>query len=576
LPHKAWLMADAILRTLYRINISKKHLLEWETAAATEHRLVAKRWAIAKQLAICCIVAIAIGCILNPSARLIALPWIALWLIAPVAGHMISTPKNRKRAVPTENDIEFLRMIGASTWGYFEQYVTAESNWLPPDNVQEYPKEKIAFRISPTNEGLFLVSGLVANKFGWNGLQSLVTLWEKNLATWFALEQLNGHHYNWYETRERKALNPRYVSTVDSGNLMACYLTLGVGIEDLIKQPIVSQRHARGAASSLRWLREIAQRHQKGSVRDLPGTTVRTDVLDLLQCIDAWTEPLSEFDDSLKGVDAFRSLLRNASQALKDWASNASLTSNPESPVVPCASIVAARFDALCSDIDELMPWLSLMLENNPSQYSPLLRPSISLLEASMASSLVSLQEGISETKSGTGFQPVGVPSQAGSLCHEALVKAIQQGSRVAERLVQRFQEVQRRCEEAAHEMNFRFLYNARRKLFSIGYNVEGNHLDRSHYDLLCSECRLASYLAIAKGDVETEHWFRLGRQATQIHGRYTRIMGRHHVRVSHAAVVSEVVPWLIDHHQLSHRHLAPGGIRQTETCTVGDQRIGI
>ncbi len=116
--------------------------------------------------------------------------------------------------------------------------------------------------------------------------------------------------------------------------------------------------------------------------------------------------------------------------------------------------------------------------------------------------------------------------------------RKLNKGAESAENLWRRLCRIATLCEVSSEKMNFQFLYNPRRKLFSIGFNVDGGKLDRGHYDLLCSECRIASYLAIAKGDVETEHWFRLGRQAADIEGKYTLMSWADDVRIPHAPAI--------------------------------------
>ena len=134
----------------------------------------------------------------------------------------------------------------ARTWFYFEEFVNPQSNWIPPDNVQEYPVRKVAFRVSPTNEGLFLASALVARDFGFIALTDLISLWEKNLRSWEQLEGLHGHPFNWYDAQTLEPLRPRYVSTVDSGNLAVCFLTVRTGADELANRPLLGHSQWQG------------------------------------------------------------------------------------------------------------------------------------------------------------------------------------------------------------------------------------------------------------------------------------------------------------------------------------------
>jgi len=515
LPHKALMMADAIVRTIFRLVVSKCNLLEWETASATESRLSQKKWAIVRQLSVCSIFAVILFLALNEPSKLAALPWLVLWTTAPLVGQLISLPKKLRRTQTSNPDSQFLLKVMSSTWGFFERFVGVDSHWLPPDNVQEYPREKIANRISPTNEGLFLVSGMAAHQFGFTSTTKLLEYWESNLDSWLSLEQMNGHHFNWYETSTPRVLTPRYVSTVDSGNLLACYLTLSSGIESLVKTPMLSRSHVDGALATIAWLRDIAAKSQ-GVMKKTPIVNSQHDWQR------AFEEKLSEieltfrvYSDSLYGMACFCRDLKIASDNLENWLA--------ESDGVPqvdnfqtIVQIVADRFKSLSSDVRSILPWLDKFVScvdldqpfpNSLLHLSQLVTPQISLLEAAKLRNMLDLPSGRQFTDDDESINTT----------RDAVVR----GSEFAEDLIERLYGVRLRCDEAAQEMDFKLLYNPRRKLFSIGLNADTGQLDRGHYDLLCSECRLSSFLAIAKGDVETEHWFRLGRQATSIDGRY-------------------------------------------------------
>ena len=175
---------------------------------------------------------------LPSEARWWALPIAAMWTIAPLVAHSISRPIRVKQEEITPSQRHWLRQLGRTTWLFFEESVTSEHHWLPPDNVQEYPQLRIAPRVSPTNEGLYVVAALAARDLGYLSLHNVVELWERNLKTFESLERLHGHFYNWYSTVSLTPLLPRYISTVDSGNLAVALVTLQQGIEDLRKAPV--------------------------------------------------------------------------------------------------------------------------------------------------------------------------------------------------------------------------------------------------------------------------------------------------------------------------------------------------
>lgn len=328
LPHRAQMFTDATVRALVRMLVTRRQLLEWETAAAAEHRLSSRNWAIFIEMWFPPVFAIAMAAVatlggLKQAALLPATPLLILWLVSPLMAHWISQPIQRKDTSLSADQRQWLWEVARKTWAYFHTYVSEADHYLPPDNVQDTAEIKVAHRISPTNEGLFLVSALAAHDLGLIKLQQLADLVTSNLDTWESLPQHRGHHFNWYDTQTLQPLTPRYISTVDSGNLLACLLTVQQGFRDLAAR-------------------------QRGSLRD-------------------------------------------------------------------------------------------------------------------------------------------------------------------------QLNRISKRCARMAQAMEFRFLFNSDRKLFHIGMNFETQVLDAAHYDLLASEARLASYVAIAKGNVDHHHWFQLGRRMTKV-----------------------------------------------------------
>ena len=523
LPHKAWLMTDAVFRTLFRLNVSNRNLLEWETSAATDSRLKQDHRASNRQLLICTAIGIAVFYGFPLAVRWAAWPWICLWLIAPILGQLISRRSAKKQLSRDGHDVRYLSMVASATWAYFEKFVNQEGNWLPPDNFQEYPRDKTAFRISPTNEGVFLVSGLAAQRMGLAGVQSLVESWERNLESWLGLEQLHGHHFNWYETRALTALTPRYVSTVDSGNLMASYLTFSRGIDDLILQPLVSVRQVDGMISSLDWLEIVVAEAIRVLDRRSPNSSkwkIRLDELN--ERIASQRASVSRTVNTFHEISGFQLALQDAAIQLHQWLDDPPTAGNWESAqrVVESVTIVQHRFEQIANDIAACMPWLSIMAEAEQGSATPtvgswfaelntIFTPGICLREMAVLSTTVGRM--VCRPTTGTDYAT-----------RIKFLSLVEQSTTIIRSLLNRLKNLQVKCEAAAHQIDFAFLYRTRRKLFSIGYNIETSSLDRGHYDLLCSECRLASFLAIAKGDVPTEHWFHLGRQATEIHHRFT------------------------------------------------------
>jgi cyclic beta-1,2-glucan synthetase len=233
IANQAWLLLDAILRTLWRLLVSRRHLLEWETAAATENRLgsglmmfVATMWPA------CLIAAAGAGLVwlVAPEDLLVLGPVFAAWMLSPLVAWGVSAPRRLAETPLAPEQVRELRRIMRKTWDFFETFVGAEDNWLPPDNYQEVPRDIVAHRTSPTNMGLYLLATLAAHDFGYIGTEDMIARLKHSLDTFDRLERHRGHFINWYETNTLVTLHPAYVSTVDSGNLLACLITLANGL----------------------------------------------------------------------------------------------------------------------------------------------------------------------------------------------------------------------------------------------------------------------------------------------------------------------------------------------------------
>lgn len=514
LPHRAWSMIDAIACTMIRMLITRRHLLEWETAAAVEWRVSNSRWSLPLQMRFVPALAIAALVLLPWPAKLAALPFAILWLIAPAIVYFISQPIKVERSKCNATQVAWLREITSQTWAFFEAYVGPRDHWLPVDNVQEEPQEKIAHRLSPTNEGLYLLSALIARDFGYLGLNGLATTWESNLGSLQRLEMLHGHFYNWYDTETLQPLHPRYVSTVDSGNLAACLLTMHAGAQELLREPVLRPELIGGLTDSLDLLKQACERVSEDdpkAIRNLAkGLCVAADEF-LLSIPPQTTDPAS-WQSLLLQVEQFITLLPADFKADEIPDQSRGLYQK--------LRVVRGRLQGLSDDVRTLLPWLPVIAEHSIGATAATWSELAALLsEAQSLQHLTALEE--------TTAQAIDRLRASNDVAaHQQQVKAIsvaiQSGSQAAKALIGRFDELALVAESLALGMDFRFLFNPQRRLFAIGYNVEEGRPDRSHYDMLCSEARLASFLAIAKGDVEAAHWFRLGRHATISAGKFT------------------------------------------------------
>lgn len=443
LGHQAWLMSDAIGRTLMRLFVTHRHLLEWVPAAqaAIGHRLDLLGYyrVMASGLALGGL-ALGISLLTGHGTWPLAVPLSTLWIASPAIARWISRPPEMVKMMSASvADGEALRITARRTWRFFETFVTAADNMLPPDNFQEDPAPALAHRTSPTNLGLYLLSVVAARDFAWLGTVEAVERLELTLATMAKLGRFRGHFYNWYDTRDLRPLDPPYISTVDSGNLAGHLITLANACREWTTlAPMAAQRLA-GIADALNLAREAADQLRDGR-RTLTVT---------------W----HQLDDSLAALAAS---VRRARPDLQGIAARlADLGAQAEIMVDIASAFASERGDDTGAD---MLFWMTAA------------RRSI-----------------------------------------ESHLQDLRQSSESATVVAARLASLEATARSMALEMGYGFLLDPVRKLLSIGYRVTEGTLDPSCYDLLASEARLASFIAIAKGDAPARHWFHLGRVVTPI-----------------------------------------------------------
>ena len=431
LPDHAWRMGDAIIRTLARLLWSRRHLLEWTTAAQSKHspRLAIAGFYVGMAPGTVFALLMSMGALaLSPSAWPLVLPFMLLWLAAPAIAWWASQPPSTGlRIAVSERDAAELRLIARRTWRFFETFVTPESNMLPPDNFQEDPKPVVAHRTSPTNIGLYLIATAAARDFGWAGITETVERLEATFETMHKLARHKGHFFNWYATQDLRVLDPAYISSVDSGNLAGHLIVLANACEEWADDGRPSKAR-RGMTDNIRLAR-----------RALGSTSAARDIRRVkLSLI------LDDIEAQLKGSQTLEAL----SPILTRLADKAA----------------ASARDMIPADIGDnardIVFWI------------------------------------------------------------EAFRKSVAEHARDRtsdHALKDRLRALAADAREMALAMDFAFLFDPERKLLSIGYSLADDNLDPSCYDLLASEARLASLFAIAKGDIETRHWFHLGRPATPL-----------------------------------------------------------
>jgi cyclic beta-1,2-glucan synthetase len=512
---QALLSIDGIARTLYRVLISRRNLLEWTTMsqAARSHRRgglrISRRFALSAWLAALLLLAIAL--LARPTLPFAA-PVLLLWLTAPACVRFLG--RLQKELPPdahiSDDQRRRLRLLARKTWRFFDVFVTAQDHWLPPDNYQEDPRGVVAHRTSPTNIGLYLMAVVSARDLGFITVREALARLENTLSTLSRLERRSGHILNWYETTTLRPLEPQYVSTVDSGNLAAYLWTLREACSDLGRAPLFDIQTLEAARDALKLaaaaLTPERTRHEKRS-----PLSVELAGLDRL---------LAEAAPELERGAAFGVAALNrcesalASIALGDQAARLSSEARYWLDQA-CAVVAHARSQAA-----DLAPVLAL-LQSPPAAaqegasgaaYNQLLARLTAArapFELSAAAALC-----LEELPAVEAVCPASMAGFLKELAAQLLVT-----ERACEALCERAAKVGQHAVDLADSMDFRFLYDPQRSLFSIGYNVSGARLDGSHYDLLASEARLASLIAISKGDAPLEHWWKLARPRTATSG---------------------------------------------------------
>ena len=502
LAHQAVIHLDAIGRVFYRKLISHSKLLEWSTAAQAERENSLKRHPIWQSFWPTEFGLIAVG-ILGmtslPRYELVAFSFILIWMSYPMAARWLSRSLIKKGRHLSHDERLLLRQIARRTWHYFEKFVGPDDNWLPPDNHQIFPVPVTAHRTSPTNIGLYMLSLMTARDFGYLSTAKFIRRLKLTLATMEKLELHEGHYLNWYDTHSLVALSPKYVSTVDSGNLAGYLIAVREACLEVGSSFVVDSKVIQGLEDSVRVIEaELAAVENKRSDLNPRLETIKAAVMGPTP--DKFSSWMQLFSSIQEEFEAFRKELEQSNDVsilvdgclhqlaevkkdigiLAPWlasefAQAAELISKDEE--------MANRWNQIINALDSNTSFADL-IENYRAAIIQLNKPKGSFNNSSSIGVLLSKFSGLLEA----------------SIAHvQSLLNEAQTAAQFMDRKFR--------------EMNFEFLLEKDREVFTIGYNVSEGKFDTGLYDLLGSESRLASFIAIAKGDIKQEHWFRLGRQ---------------------------------------------------------------
>ncbi|WP_370551242.1 GH36-type glycosyl hydrolase domain-containing protein [Glaciimonas sp. PAMC28666] len=515
LPYEACYNIDAILRTLWRMLISHRRMLEWNPSSeisrhGTNDVLSSFRamW-MAPMLA----VAILIGIIeTDPQALLTAVPLLILWIIGPAIAWRISLPQQPTKSQLTREQYRFLRNLTRKTWAFFETYVGPEDNWLPPDNVQEQPVAVVAHRTSPTNIGMALLANLAAHDFGYILMAQLLERTDNTMRTLLSLERYRGHFYNWYDTQYLKPLQPMYVSTVDSGNLAGHLLTLQAGLNALDEQPIIGNQWLLGLWDTLSILGEAID-----ATDDTMDKAAQERLAFHAELANACTSPPISLD-----------ALQRVIERLTDGALTieSTLHATQSSEVGWWMRALVHHCREASATLAWLTPWMTLphhshwMTELPHLNNIPTLRDLLSLeirlqQDEHRVNATITID---SDDKAMTANFSSRINSEEAATQLANIHASVAVAAERATRYIKTIARLTLELREMA-QMEYEFLYDRASHLLAIGYNVSERRRDASYYDLLASEARLCSFVAIAQGQLPQENWFSLGRQLTTAGG---------------------------------------------------------
>lgn len=480
LPYDAYVNVVAIAKTLARVLVTHRNLLEWKPSGQLKSKARRSLAESARAMWFAPALSLAALVILlrsGGSGLTFAIPVLLAWALSPLVAWSVGRPTAKKKDALSIRQISFLRGISRKTWSFFETFVGDADNWLPPDNYQEVPVAKTAHRTSPTNMGLSLLSNLTARDFGYITTGRMLDRTARAIGTMETLEKYRGHYYNWYDTVSLSPLLPLYVSTVDSGNLSASLMTLNAALREIAGEPIAGKRLWEGLQDTLLVLEEKLN----GSIPECFVHFRET----LQSALDGRAPLLRDTCDTLRRLSMLSSSLAThatdqGDQQARWWA-----------------RALEAQCEEAAGEIRFLVPWMDIgttgdglpIFADPASDVSP--------------DGLTAIHDGM--IRQCAADRP--------SLADMVVLAQKRAGGRQAD-----IEALIASAGKSA-ETDFSFLFNKKRRLFSIGYTVDTRRLDSGFYDLLASEARLTSFVAIAQGQVPQENWFSLGRSLTDSGG---------------------------------------------------------
>lgn len=501
--HQALMTLDAIFRTLIRLAVTHKKLLEWETAAQAELK-TKKRTPVEVCLDLTPWLAVALGAAVvyfRPRSLPAAILLLIAWACSKPIAEWVNRGAPTTRTSLSSRDKDLLRQSALCAWRFFKEWSHAGINFLIPDNFQESPRFA-AHVISPTNLGFLLAARLAAFDFGYLTVSEFARLTAETLDTVQRMPKFRGHFFNWTHIETLKALEPLFISTVDSGNLAACLWTLKQGCLDALDQPVWRNVLRRGLGEHVALLKSMARSES------LPRNVIEAiDDLDqrLAALGDEPTDWMARSPELKKQAAEIEGLLAQTEETPK------------QSEMLWWAKELNLRLARMGETAETFMPWLL------PQYRELFLHPNtlpLSVTKSLPLRALTGLMNEIRQRLESLSENPsVDFKTQ---LEARAFLRILDSSFKAAADLIDSLRRLSGFCDALVDGMDFGFLYQPARRLFSVGYNVAAQKLEGSCYDLLGSEARTASFIAIAKGSVRQNSWFHLGRTHVACQGERT------------------------------------------------------
>ncbi|WP_160683724.1 glucoamylase family protein [Clostridium sp. C2-6-12] len=531
IPYQSYLMVHAILVTLFRVIFSKKNMLEWQSAEFVEKNSSNDFLSCFKRMWISPVMGMVILYLsFFNSIGVIAynLAVAILWIISPYFAYCISMETTKDKNTLNNEEKSYLQKIARRIYAYYEDFVNEENNYLAPDNYQEKPFKGVAHRTSPTNIGMGLISNVTAYDLGYITMWEFIDKTELTLNSMKELERVHGHFLNWYDTKSRKPLWPRYVSTVDSGNLLSDLWVLKQAIEEVKYNEVIRIKETSALNDVYKIIEEEADsikikflpQHNIGEYLNILKEALyklqdfkEEQKLNILQKLSEEKNKISNLKEN-KDIFYEADILKKNKKLLYELSNEI----NDLEPI----DVKLNKLKNSNKDKGEMYKKESLYdVKLNNEELNYWLNKLIDEIKKKIQN-YNNIFEGLEKLYSKEFFE--GVPNLI-ELIHRCEEYRRESGDNFKENLGQKIQmfksyvdkidRIIKDIDNLTKEMDFNFLYDNTRELFSIGYNVEENSLGNSYYDLLASESRIASFVAIAKNDVPEAHYFKLSRAMT-------------------------------------------------------------